>query len=156
MIGQLRAALLAGALIATSGAAWAEPLTLPKALTQAGNSPRITQAKAQTEAAEACARQAGASPNPEFSLEVENFAGTGPFRNVRSAETTLALSQRLELGGKRGAMRRWRHSSPRHMKLGDWSWPSPTRRLLLSPRTLESAGRGSASWQGSPAWRQTL
>lgn len=104
MTGQLRAALLAGALIATSGAAWAEPVTLPDALAQAaGNSPRLAQARAQAEAAEARARQAGASPNPEISLQIENFAGTGPYRNVRSAETTLALSQRLELGGKRGA-----------------------------------------------------
>lgn len=103
MTGKLRAALLAGALITTSGAAWAEPVSLPAALTQAVNSPRIAQAKAQAEAAEARARQAGASPNPELSLEVENFAGTGPYRNVRSAETTLALSQRFELGGKRGA-----------------------------------------------------
>lgn len=104
MTGQLRAALLAGALIATSGAAWAEPVTLPEALDQAaGNSPRLAQARAQAEAAEARARQAGVSPNPEISLEVENFAGTGPYRNVRSAETTLALSQRLELGGKRSA-----------------------------------------------------
>lgn len=104
MTGKLRAALLAGALIAASGQAWAEPVTLPEALAQAaGNSPRIAQAKAQAEAAEARARQAGASPNPELSLEVDNFGGTGPYRNVRSAETTLALSQRFELGGKRGA-----------------------------------------------------
>ena len=104
MTGYLRAALLAGALIAGSGAAWAGPVTLPDALSQAAaGSPRLAQARAQAEAAEARARQAGASPNPEISLEVENFAGTGPYRNVRSAETTLALSQRLELGGKRGA-----------------------------------------------------
>lgn len=104
MTGYLRAALLAGALIATGGAAWAEPVTLPDALTHAATgSPRLAQARALAEAAEARARQAGASPNPEISLQIENFAGTGPYRNVRSAETTLALSQRLELGGKRGA-----------------------------------------------------
>jgi cobalt-zinc-cadmium efflux system outer membrane protein len=100
----LRAALLAGACIASSGAALAEPVTLAQALVQgAEQSPRVTQAKAQADAAEARARQAGVSPNPELSLEVENFAGSGAFQGLRSTEATLALSQRLELGGKRSA-----------------------------------------------------
>lgn len=104
MILSLRAALLAGALIAASGVAWAESVTLPQALTQgAEQSPRVAQARAQAEAAEARARQAGVSPNPEIGLEIENFAGTGPYRDTRSAETTLSLSQRIELGGKRSA-----------------------------------------------------
>lgn len=100
----LRAALMAGALIASSGAALAEPVSLAAALAQgAEQSPRIAVAKAKADAAEARARQAGASPNPELSLEVENFAGTGVFQGLRSTETTLALSQRIELGGKRSA-----------------------------------------------------
>jgi outer membrane protein, heavy metal efflux system len=104
MIISLRAALLAGALIASSGAALAEPVSLATALAQgAEQSPRVAVAKAKADAAEARARQAGASPNPEFSLELENFAGTGVFQGLRSTETTLALSQRIELGGKRSA-----------------------------------------------------
>ena len=104
MIFSLRAALLAGALIANSGTALAEPVSLAQALAQgAEQSPRIAEAKAKADAAEARARQAGASPNPELSLEVENFAGTGAFQGLRSSETTLALSQRIELGGKRSA-----------------------------------------------------
>ena len=103
MTGQLRAALLAGALLAASGTASAAPVTLAEALSQGKQSPRIAQARAQAQAAEARARQAGVSPNPEIGLEVENFAGTGPYRNVRRAETTLEVSQRFELGGKRGA-----------------------------------------------------
>ena len=103
MTGQLRAALLAGALLAASGAASAAPVTLAEALSQGEQSPRIAQASAQARAAEARARQAGVSPNPEIGLEIENFAGTGAYRNVRRAETTLEVSQRFELGGKRGA-----------------------------------------------------
>lgn len=100
----LRAALMAGALIASSGTALAEPVSLAAALAQgAEQSPRVAAAKAKADAAEARARQAGASPNPELSLEVENFAGTGVFQGLRSTETTLALSQRIELGGKRSA-----------------------------------------------------
>ena len=100
----LRAALMAGALVASNGAALAEPVTLAAALAQvAEQSPRVAAAKAKADAAEARARQAGASPNPELSLEVENFAGTGVFQGLRSTETTLALSQRIEHGfGGRG------------------------------------------------------
>jgi len=100
----LRAALLAGALVVSSGVALAEPVSLVQALAQAAEkSPRIAQARALANAAEARARQAGASPNPELSVQVENFAGTGVFQGFRSTETTLAISQRFELGGKRGA-----------------------------------------------------
>lgn len=104
MFSTFRAALLAGALVACGSAVQAEPITLAEALARAAeSSPRVTHAKAQADAAEARARQAGVSPNPELSLEVENFAGSGAFQGLRSTETTLAVSQRLELGGKRGA-----------------------------------------------------
>lgn len=104
MFISLRAAFLAGAFLATGLAVNAEPIALPDALKKASeSSPRISQAKAQAEAAEARARQAGVSPNPELGLEIENFGGSGPYRDFRSSETTLALSQRIELGGKRGA-----------------------------------------------------
>nr|WP_294846407.1 TolC family protein [uncultured Sphingomonas sp.] len=100
----LRAMLLAGALCLNGTAVRAEPISLADALSQGmQSSPRVTQAKALAEAAEARARQAGVSPNPELSLEVENFAGTGAFQGLRSTEATLALSQRIELGGKRSA-----------------------------------------------------
>lgn len=96
--------LIASAALLTSSHAWAAEVSLIDALAQgAQSSPRVAQARAQAQAAEARARQAGVSPNPEISLEVENFAGTGPYRDTRSAETTLALSQRIELGGKRSA-----------------------------------------------------
>ena len=104
MFSKFRAVLLAGALVACAQAAQAEPITLADALSRgADSSPRVSQAKAQADAAEARARQAGVSPNPELSLEVENFAGSGAFQGLRSTETTLALSQRIELGGKRSA-----------------------------------------------------
>lgn len=104
MFISLRSAFMASALMATGLAANAEPILLSDALKSASeSSPRVTQAKALADAAEARARQAGVLPNPELSLEVENFAGSGAFQGLRSTETTLALSQRLELGGKRSA-----------------------------------------------------
>ncbi len=100
----LRAALLAGAFAASSALALADPISLSDALSQGTEtSPRLVQAKALAEATEARARQAGVSPNPEIGLDVEDIAGTGAFSGLRSMETTIAISQRLELGGKRSA-----------------------------------------------------
>lgn len=48
-------------------------------------------------------RQARVFPNPEFSIDAANFAGSGVYRGTRSLETTFGISQRLETGGKRGA-----------------------------------------------------
>lgn len=102
----MRAAFLASALLFTYGAASAAPVSLAAALDNgAETSPRIAQARAQLEAGEARARQAGVGPNPELGLVVENFGGTGPYRAFRSTETTLEVSQRFELGGKRSARR---------------------------------------------------
>lgn len=104
MFISVRAALMAGALLASGTAAFAAPMTLADALARGAEaSPRIAQAKAQLDAAEARAVQAGVSPNPEVGLEIENFGGTGPYRSFRQTETTLTVSQRFELGGKRSA-----------------------------------------------------
>ena len=79
-------------------------LTLAQALDEAAaRSPTVVAAEAEVAAAEARARQAGYRSNPELSLEVENFAGTGELRGLRSTETTLAVNQRLDLGGRRSA-----------------------------------------------------
>jgi len=79
-------------------------LSLSQALDEAAaRSPAIVAAEAEVAAAEARIRQAGYRSNPELSLEVENFAGTGELRGLRSTETTLAINQRLDLGGRRGA-----------------------------------------------------
>ena len=45
--------------------------------------------------------QADLLPNPQLNVEVENFAGSGDFNGVQSTESTIALSQLIELGDKR-------------------------------------------------------
>jgi cobalt-zinc-cadmium efflux system outer membrane protein len=53
-------------------------------------------------AAEARTIQAGVLPNPALSAEVENIGGTGSAtKGARASETTMQLSQLIELGGKR-------------------------------------------------------
>lgn len=79
-------------------------LTLPQALEEAAaRSPGVVAAEAEVRAAEARARQAGYRQNPELSVEVENFGGTGELKGLQSTETTVALNQRLDLGGRRSA-----------------------------------------------------
>lgn len=92
------------AMAAFASTASAESLTLAQALERAqAGSPVIAAAEANVRAAEGRARQAGLRPNPEVSVEVENFTGSGPYAGFESVESTFALEQRLELGGKRGA-----------------------------------------------------
>lgn len=79
-------------------------ITLPQALEEAASrSPAVVAAEAEVREAEARARQAGYRQNPELSVEVENFGGTGELKGLQSTEATVALNQRLDLGGRRSA-----------------------------------------------------
>lgn len=79
-------------------------LTLPQALEEAAaRSPAVVVAERDVAAAEARVRQAGYRNNPELSFEVQNVAGTGELRGLNRMESTLAVNQRLDLGGRRGA-----------------------------------------------------
>jgi cobalt-zinc-cadmium efflux system outer membrane protein len=78
-------------------------LTLEEAIGKAlANSPDLAALSHERAAREARIRQAGALPNPEISLEVENVGGTNDYRGFNSAENTLSLSQTIEIGGKSG------------------------------------------------------
>ena len=99
-----RCALLLAGSLAVPAALWAEPVTLETALEQGRSaSPRLVKADAEAKAAEARAQQAGVRPNPSIGLDVENFSGTGPYKTFGRTETTVAVSQMFELGGKRNA-----------------------------------------------------
>ncbi len=64
-------------------------------------SPELEALSLEIRAQEARILQAGLFPNPEIEFETENWGGSGDFRSFDSAETTLQLSQLIELGGKR-------------------------------------------------------
>jgi len=66
------------------------------------HNPRLATFSWDIRAAEAAQLQAGAWPNPEAGLEFEDFGGTGVLEGTTVAEATLALSQLVLLGGKRG------------------------------------------------------
>lgn len=89
---------------AVTGPAWADPAPSFEALLERiGLTPTTVEADALLDAAEARVRQARVRPNPELGLEAENAFGSGPFSGYDNAETTLSVSQDLELWGRRGA-----------------------------------------------------
>lgn len=94
--------LLLGLVLAGSAQA-AEGLTLSDALTKAlQQNPTLQAAGQQAEAARGRQQQAGVLPNPEVGMLLEDFSGdTGV--SAGDATTTMELSQRLELGGKRSS-----------------------------------------------------
>lgn len=108
------------------------PLTLQQALQRAANAnPRLTVAERNIGMADGRREQANALPNPTFGVEVDNFA-QGNNGMVSKAESTLMLSQLIELGGKRSARVQ--------AALGDYDsmrWEREAARLeLLSETTI--------------------
>ena len=93
--------------LAAPGELDAEPsslLSLSKAAQRAiAANPRLAAADKEIAIAAGKRIQAGAIPNPELSTELDNAFGSGQYRGLRSAETTLALSQLFEFRGKRAA-----------------------------------------------------
>ena len=77
-------------------------ITLAQALDAAlAINPELAASRYELNAAQARIVQAGKRLNPELSLELENFAGSGANQSTDSLETTLSFGQVVELGGKR-------------------------------------------------------
>lgn len=84
--------------------AWAQPAPpFHDLAARIERAPAYLEAYALKEAAEARIRQAEARPNPVIGIETENVFGTGPYSGYSNAETTLSVSQDVELWGRRGA-----------------------------------------------------
>ena len=133
--------LICGALLSLSGliqAADRDPVTLTLAEAFArvlSDNPELAMYPYDIRAAEARALQAGFRPNPQVSLDVENIAGNGEFSGTDAMETTLALSQVIEMGGKR----------PLRRDVGQW------RRQTLE-RDYELARLDALSRKPSACW----
>lgn len=72
-------------------------------LTRLEQMPAAIEAAALSEAADARAQQARAIANPSLSWETENIQGSGPYGGFGNAETTVSVTQPLELFGQRSA-----------------------------------------------------
>ncbi|MDI6451800.1 TolC family protein [Anaerobaca lacustris] len=83
----------------------AEPqgaITLKNAIAHALlNSPSLKVFSLETRIADARKLQAGLRPNPELTLEVEDFAGSRDLSGFDASQTTIGIGQVLELAGKR-------------------------------------------------------
>jgi cobalt-zinc-cadmium efflux system outer membrane protein len=103
--GAIAAALVVGLILPGIALAQsARPLRMSEALRQAAaGNPRLAAARIEIDMAYGRRVQAGAIPNPELSFELDNALGSGAYRDLKSAETTLLLSQVIEFRGKRGA-----------------------------------------------------
>lgn len=98
-----------GALVLTLSVAHAadfmEPrgeLTLADAIAAAlQRNPSLQNAEFDIRTADARIMQAQLRPNPELGIALENFGGSGSLHGTNTLESTLTLSQVIELGGKR-------------------------------------------------------
>lgn len=82
-------------------------LTLGDAIAAAlRRNPSLASYPWEIRALDARAIQAGLRPNPSAGFSTENFAGTGTRSGYDDAETSLWLSQLVEVGGKRTKRRR--------------------------------------------------
>lgn len=105
---------------APSAPAAAGPLTLRNAIARAlRHNPELGSAAWGVREAEATRLQAGLPPNPELEAEFENIGGSGAFRGTDALETTVVLSQLVELGGKRAKRERLAHFESR---LAGWDY----------------------------------
>ncbi len=78
-----------------------DDLNLPQAVDLALRfDPRLFAASSAVAASSARVEQAGLLPNPDLALEVENFAGSGPYDGFDGAEITAVVTQPFLLGGK--------------------------------------------------------
>jgi len=95
-------------------------LTLRQALSRSLlHNPGLAAFSLEVRAREAQALQAGLLTNPEQTVEVENFAGSGEFSDFDAAESTVSLSQLIELGGKRDKRRT---AAALEAKLAGWDY----------------------------------
>lgn len=67
------------------------------------DNPELKASALNVQAADALHQYAGQLDNPEVTVELEDFLGSGPMAGFSGVQTTLALSQRFALGGKRSA-----------------------------------------------------
>jgi len=95
---------------AEGGVGMEEPagiLTLRQALSiSLMKNPALAAFSWEMRAREAARLQASLLPNPELGIEMENLEGTGGMKGTDAMETTIQLSQLVELGGKRAKRER--------------------------------------------------
>lgn len=114
-----------------------EPITLKNAVTLAlMHNPQLEAFSFEKRAREARTLQSGLLPNPELNIYLEDGTGSGEFSGFSrfgQSQTTIQLSQLIELGGKRASRIL---SSNLSKKLADWDYE--TKRMDVLTQVAKS------------------
>lgn len=103
-------------------------LSLQEAIERVHNSPALKAAAQDIDIREGLLEQAELLPNPDISVEVDNFNGEDDLEDFDGAETTIAVSQLIELGGKRGVRR---NIASHDKSLAEWDFQIQAQDLQL-------------------------
>jgi cobalt-zinc-cadmium efflux system outer membrane protein len=103
-------------------------LTLTEALERTQGSPSLKAAAKSIDIQDGLAEQVGLLPNPDLAVEVENFGGEDELEDFDGAETTVSVSQLIELGGKRSARK---NIAAHDRSLAEWDFQIQRQDLLL-------------------------
>ena len=91
--------------------------------------PELTTFSAEIRARDAAVLQAGLLPNPELMVDFEDFLGQGELSGFDGLETTVGISQLIELGGKRGNRQR---VAAYDKNLAEWDYLSKKLNVLAA------------------------
>lgn len=91
------------------------------------NNPELKAFSWAMRAREAGVLQASLRPNTKIEINIENIAGSGTFSGTNQAETTIQLSQVIELGAKRRARTQ---AATRQRDLSGWDYEIKRMDLL--------------------------
>lgn len=104
-VARSRHALVISAVLVTLLACYfaaAQQLTLSDALARVATvDPSVAANAAQLEAANAAITQADTRPRDVIGVDIEDFAGTGPYSPIDLSQTTAWYERTWERGGKR-------------------------------------------------------
>ncbi len=127
-------------------------LTLWEALSLSlRHNPGLNAASWKIRAHDARAHRVGLLPNPKLRVSLEDFGGNGNHRGYNVAETTLMLSQLIELGGKRMKRRRLA-GTERDLTI----WDYEAERLQVAMTTMQAFIQVLADQARVELARQTL
>jgi cobalt-zinc-cadmium efflux system outer membrane protein len=144
---QLTTTIIAWALVMSVGSAWADEKSPPVVLEEPTGAitlrhavglallknPELAVFAWELRAREAAKLQAGLLPNPRLELDLQDFGGMKDYRYARQTQSTLQLTQLIELGGKRAARVK---IAERSRELVNWDYE--TRRVDVFTRTAEA------------------
>lgn len=105
-----------------------EIITLDQAIAFAlSQNPGLSSHSLEVEARGGQVLQAGVFPNPEIGFEIDNFWGNQEFKKFDNSESTITVSQMIELGGKRSKRTR---AAELERDLAQWDFEAKRRDIL--------------------------